>query len=55
MLPELLRGLADYRMLIYAIVLIIVMLLTNSEKAKQMREVIAFKLKNKKNSGREVN
>ena len=55
MLPELLRGLADYRMLIYAIVLIIVMLLTNSEKAKQMREVIAFKLKNKKNSGQEVN
>ena len=55
MLPELLRGLADYRMLIYAIVLIIVMLLTNSEKAKQMRAVIAFKLKNKKNSGQEVN
>lgn len=35
MLPELLRQFADYRMLIYAIVLIIVMLVTNGEKAKQ--------------------
>lgn len=34
MLPELLRQFSDYRMLIYAIVLIIVMLATNSEKAK---------------------
>ncbi len=46
MLPELLREYADYRMLLYAIVLIIVMLLTNSEKAKQMREVLVYKLKN---------
>ena len=29
-LPELLRAFADYRMLVYAIVLILVMLLTNS-------------------------
>lgn len=34
-LPELLRGFADYRMLIYAIVLIAVMLFTNSAGAKQ--------------------
>lgn len=44
-LPELLREYADYRMLIYAIVLIIVMLATNSEKAKQMREQISMKFK----------
>lgn len=35
MLPELLRGVSDYRMLIYAIVLIVVMLATNSERNKQ--------------------
>ena len=34
MLPELLRGIADYRMLIYAIILIAVMLLTNNMKVK---------------------
>lgn len=32
-LPELLRQFADYRMLIYAVVLILVMILTNNEKA----------------------
>ncbi len=34
MLPELLRRFADYRMLIYAIVLILVMLATNNEKIR---------------------
>ena len=33
-LPELLRGFADYRMLVYAIVLILVMLVTNNPKIK---------------------
>lgn len=33
-LPELLRQFQDYRMLVYAIVLILVMILTNNEKAK---------------------
>ena len=37
-LPELLRSLQDYRMLIYAIVLIIVMQLTNSVKLRQLLE-----------------
>ncbi|MBR4421794.1 MAG: branched-chain amino acid ABC transporter permease [Erysipelotrichaceae bacterium] len=37
-LPELLRSLQDYRMLIYAVVLIIVMQLTNSTKVKQYLE-----------------
>ena len=34
LLPELLRGLSNYRMLIYAIVLIFVMLATNNPQAK---------------------
>ena len=34
MLPELLRSMADYRMLIYAIVLILVMVLTNGSRSK---------------------
>ena len=33
-LPELLRGFANYRMLIYAIVLILVMLATNNDTFK---------------------
>ena len=37
-LPELLRSLQDYRMLIYAIVLVIVMQLTNSVKLRQLLE-----------------
>ncbi len=45
MLPEMLRGLADYRMLIYAVVLIAVMLFTNSDGAKRFREKIAYTLK----------
>lgn len=39
-LPEVMRGFADYRMLLYAIVLILVMLITNSGKAKQFLEKI---------------
>lgn len=42
-LPELLREFSDYRMLLYAIILIIVMLMTNSEGAKQMREKAAMR------------
>ena len=37
-LPEMLRGLSNYRMLIYSIVLIIVMLYNWAPKAKMMRE-----------------
>ena len=33
-LPELLRKFSDYRMLIYAIVLIVIMIATNNEKAR---------------------
>ncbi len=55
MLPELLRGLDDYRMLIYAIVLILVMILTNSAAVKQFAEKMKVKLavnRNKKNEER---
>ena len=51
-LPELLREYADYRMLVYAIVLIVVMLVTNNPKIKPMatkfwNEKIAPKLPGK--------
>jgi len=42
-LPEVLRGLADYRMLLYAIVLIVMMLLNNSEKFKSFKSKLSFK------------
>ena len=44
-LPELLREFADYRMLVYAIVLILVMLLTNNPTLKNFFEGLAAKLK----------
>lgn len=43
MLPEVLRGLADYRMLIYAIVLIIMMLFNWAPKAIEWREKYSIK------------
>ena len=43
MLPEVLRGLADYRMLIYAIVLIIMMLFNWAPKAIEWREKYSLK------------
>lgn len=36
LLPELLRGLSDYRMLIYAIILIAIMLISNNYRIKQV-------------------
>lgn len=47
MLPEVLRGLSDYRMLIYAIVLIAMMLFNWAPKAIEWRQRISEKLKNK--------
>ncbi len=46
-LPELLRGLDDYRMLIYALVLILVMLLNSNSKFKQFKANL-FKRRAKK-------
>lgn len=37
-LPELLREYQDYRMLVYAVILILVMLLTNNQKAQALRQ-----------------
>ena len=44
-LPEMLREFADYRMLIYAIVLILVMLATNNSTIKQFTENLFAKIK----------
>ncbi len=46
-LPEKLRFLNDYRMLVYAIVLIIVMLFNWSPKIKEYREKVSYAIKNK--------
>lgn len=47
-LPELLRQFRDYRMLVYAIVLIVVMIATNNEKLKVAVAVAIDKIKGKK-------
>lgn len=55
LLPELLRGLSDYRMLIYAIVLIVMMLFNWAPKSIEWREKnLAFLRKRKKSSGAAV-
>lgn len=53
-LPEMLRGLNDYRMLIYAIVLILLMLANNNEKLNAFKEKISLSnlVKNKKNGNK---
>ncbi len=50
-LPEVLRGLNDYRMLIYAIVLILLMLANNNERLNTFKEKVSISnfLRNKKN------
>lgn len=45
LLPELLRGLSDYRMLIYAVILIVMMLFNWSPKAIEWREKYSSKFK----------
>lgn len=52
LLPELLRSLSDYRMLIYAVVLIVMMLFNWSPKAIEWREKYSskFRRKNKKST-----
>ncbi len=47
-LPEMLRGLSDYRMLIYAVVLIAMMLFNSAPSAINWREKIKAKIKNRK-------
>jgi branched-chain amino acid transport system permease protein len=48
-LPELLRQFKDYRMLIYAVVLIVVMIVTNNEKAIEFTKKI-FRIRAKEDS-----
>lgn len=51
-LPELLRGLQDYRMLIYSIILIAAMLLNNNDKVKDALQKVTAKRKRRvKDSG----
>ncbi len=52
-LPEALRPIQDYRMLVYAVVMIAVMLFTNSEGAKQFRERLAAKWSEKRKKATE--
>ena len=44
-LPEAMRGLYDYRMILYAVVLILVMLFTWSPKVKEAKSVLSAKMK----------
>lgn len=59
-LPEAMRALADYRMILYAVVLVVVMLFTWSPKFKQRMQAVTFWIKEKaaaifqKSSGKEV-
>lgn len=48
LLPELLRGLNNYRMLIYAVVLIVMMLLNSSPRALEMRSRVMEAVRGKK-------
>ena len=60
LLPELLRGLADYRMLIYAVVLIVVMIFNWNPKCREFRKKLSIKkliakVLNKKSDKKEAN
>lgn len=54
LLPELLRGLSEYRMLIYAIVLIVTMIVSNNPKAEEFRNMVIHKLKRNKKQTKEA-
>lgn len=54
MLPELLRGLNDYRMLIYAVVLIAMMIFNSSPKTIAMRAMVVEKFKKNKKTAKEA-
>lgn len=54
LLPEMLRGLSDYRMLIYAVVLIVMMLFNWAPKAIEWREKYLGRLKNRKKKTKEA-
>ena len=54
-LPEMLRGLQDYRMIIYAIILILIMLVSNNDTLKEKFKVFKNIFKRDKSKGVEAN
>ncbi len=54
LLPELLRGLNDYRMLIYSIVLILMMLFNWAPKCIEWRERLAYRIRGRRKETKEV-
>ncbi|MBO5197653.1 MAG: branched-chain amino acid ABC transporter permease [Lachnospiraceae bacterium] len=50
-LPEVLRGADDYRMLLYAVVLIVMMILNASPKAQEMKANLAARFRRRKPDG----
>ncbi|MFV0497433.1 MAG: branched-chain amino acid ABC transporter permease [Candidatus Fimivivens sp.] len=52
-MPELLRGFSDYRMLVYAVVLVVAMLLTHGEKGRRLFEYLKEKATTKKSVRKE--
>ncbi len=53
-LPELLRGFSEYRMLIYAIILIVMMIFNNGAYFVKLREKLTFKVSSKIKKNKEV-
>lgn len=51
LIPELLRSIADYRLIIYSIILIATMLVTNNQKIKKVIEEIKDRLTRRSNNG----
>ena len=47
LLPDLMRPIRDYRMLIYAVVLILMMIISNSQRVKTLLGALKEKLKRK--------
>ncbi|MCM1044368.1 MAG: branched-chain amino acid ABC transporter permease [Candidatus Gastranaerophilales bacterium] len=54
LLPELLRGLSDYRMLIYAVVLILMMLFNWAPKCIEWRERVVYRIKGNRGKTKEA-
>ena len=54
LLPEVLRGLNDYRMLMYAIVLILMMLFTSAPSLIALRQQIMARFSKKSDEGKET-
>lgn len=52
-LPEVLRGLSDYRMLIYAVVLIAMMIINSSPKCQRIKENVMASIKGNNSSRKE--